>query len=621
MKCYSGKNLRVNLSDQIVSVEEQPEKYYKFFLGGSGFIASTLIKELPPGIDPFGADNKLIFSLGPLTGSRLIGSGRHSVGGKSPLTGGFAESEAGGFWGAELRRAGFDFIIVEGISQKPVYLWIKDGQVEIRSAAHLWGLGTADTEKRIQDELDNQKVRVACIGPGAENLVRYACIAHDVTHMAGRNGLGAVMGSKRLKAIAVKGSGTPEAHDQDTVRDLSRWMGRNFKIKSSHWQCGTGSAMISYEKSGNTPVNNFRGGRFPGVSRITPQHIMEQDYLIKMEGCYNCPIKCRRKVQVPEPWEVDSIYGSPEYETLAAFGSNCGIDQVEALIKVNKICNDNGIDTISTGVCIAFAMECFENNLLSKEDTEGLELKFGNADAMVAMAEKIAHRKGLGDILAEGVQRAADRIGDNASRYAMHVKGCEIPMHEPRGKQGLALHYSVHANGPDHCAGVHDDRLASNVGTWDSIDVAESLESVELSPGKARMLYQMGLWSQVVNYLGLCIFVPWTNKQKCDAVEAVTGWPMSYWRLMKTVERGTTLARIFNLREGFSLSNDTIPQRFFTSPLDGPLQNISIDINAHTEARELYYQMLGWDKDGIPTHARLVELGIEWAEQYMIFPT
>jgi aldehyde:ferredoxin oxidoreductase len=356
MEGLNGKTLRVNLTSRTVTVERQSEEDYRLFLGGRGFIATTLLRELSPGVDPLGPDNRLIFSLGPIAGHALIGSARHSVGGKSPLTGCFAESEAGGFWGAELKKSGFDFIVIEGASVGPVYLWIKDGQAEIRKADHLWGRGTAQTEKLIRDELSEQKARIACIGPGGEKLVRYACVAHDVSHIAGRNGLGGVMGSKGLKAVVVKGSQRPIPHNAALLKEMSSWMGKHFKEKTRFWQCGTGSTMISYEETGNLPIRNFRGGRFPAVNRITPQYMMEQDYVVKMEGCFICPIKCKRKVRLSAPWVIDSIYGGPEYETLAALGSNCGIDNVESIIKANEICNRKGRGRSSRGGANAVPM-------------------------------------------------------------------------------------------------------------------------------------------------------------------------------------------------------------------------------------------------------------------------
>jgi aldehyde:ferredoxin oxidoreductase len=617
VKGYNGKVLRVNLTNGKCSIEEPSEDYYKRYVGGRGFIIHTLLTELQRGIDPLGPDNKLIFALGPMTGHPLMGSAKSSVGSKSPLSDGFGESEAGGFWGAELKRSGYDAIIVEGASPTPVFLWIENGDPEIRDARDLWGLEVAETERSVQQEIGDKKIRTAAIGPAGEKLVRYACIAYDISSIAGRTGMGAVMGSKKLKAIAVKGKTPPEMADEEKISELSRWMVRNFKEKAPYWRYGTGSNMVGYEASGNLPIRNFSGGPFPGVKEIAPQVMFEKSYIERMHGCFRCPMRCKRRVKIENPWKIDPIYSGPEYETLAAFGSNCGIDNLEAIIKANELCNRFGLDTISTGVSISFAMECFEKGLLTMEDTEGLELTFGSAESMVEMVERIAFREGLGDLLAEGTKRAAEKIGKGSAEFAMHVKGEEIPMHEPRYKQGLGLHYGVHATGADHCTGIHDDVVSKNLTGWDSIDLAQSMPSTELSPRKARMLYHVGLWRHLANHLGLCIFVPWSYRQISDAMEAVTGWPMSYWRLMKAAERGITLARIFNIREGFSAEDDRLPQRFSASPQDGPLKGILVDPEKFAEVQKIYYQMLGWDERGIPTYARLAELDIEWASEYL----
>ena len=617
MKGYNGKILRVDLTAGRFSVEEPSEDYYKHYLGGRGFIIHTLLREVPGGIDPLGLENKLIFALGPITGHPLVGSGRNSIGAKSPLTGAFGEAEVGGFWGAELKRSGYDAIIVEGASTRPVYLWIDSGNVEIRDAKNLWGLEVGDTEREIRGELGDKRIRTAIIGPAGEKLVRYACIMNDISHVAGRTGLGAVMGSKKLKAIAVRGKTSPEMADKEKIKELSRWMAQNYKDKCPFWQYGTGSGMISFEETGNLPVRNFSGGRFPGVKNIAPQTMFEKSYIEKMDTCYGCVVRCKRTVKIGGPSKVDPIYGGTEYETLAALGSNCGIDNLEAICKANELCCRYGIDTISTGVSISFAMECFEKGILTREDTDGLELAFGNAEAMVEMVERIALRKGFGSLLGEGTKRASEKIGKGSDEFAMHVKGEEIPMHEPRYKQGMGLHYSVHETGADHCSGIHDDRLSKDSGAWESIDVAELIPSTEMSTRKARMVYHVGLWRQMGNYLGLCLFVPWSYKHIRDAMEAITGWPMSYWKLMKAVERGITLSRIFNLREGFTAKDDTLPRRFFTSPSEGPLKDVVIDPEKLEQAQKVYYQMLGWDESGIPTYGRLVELDIEWASEYL----
>ena len=617
MNGYHGEILRVNLSNRRITTEKPPEDFYQKYLGGRGFIAYWLLTELGQGIDPLGPENKLIFALGALTGHPLLGSGRNSIGSKSPLTGVFAESEVGGFWGAELRKTGFDAIIIEGVSDQPVFLSINNRNVHIHEAGSMWGMEIAETVAELKNRLESSKIRTATIGPAGEKLVRYACIMNDISHAAGRTGLGAVMGSKRLKAIAVQGEKNPEMADKDKITELSRWMGKNYKEKTPFWKCGTGSAMISYENKGNLPIRNFQGGRFPAIEKITPQKMMEKDYLVKMDGCFMCPVRCKRKVKCDKPWSVDPVYGSPEYETLAAFGSNCGIDDVEAIMKGNEICNRYGIDTISAGVAISFAMECFENGIIGHSDTDGLDLVFGNSLAMVQMVENIAMRKGFGHLLGEGVRIASEKIGKGSDRFAMHVKGEELPMHEPRYKQGLGLHYSIHASGPDHCCGIHDDTDAERMSAWESIDIPVKLPSTELSPAKVRMLYHLGAWRHLNNYLGLCQLVPWSFGQIKDAVEAVTGWPMSYWRLMKTVERGLCLARIFNIMEGLTINDDRLPERFYGSPHDGPLKEVSISKTELAESQLLYYQMMGWDNNGIPTRGRLVELDIEWACDYL----
>jgi aldehyde:ferredoxin oxidoreductase len=609
---YNGKILRIDLSTRRHAVTTPSEDYYKHYLGGRGIIIHTLLSEVSPGIDPLGPDNKLIFALGPLTGYPLPGSGRNSVGAKSPLTGGFGEAEAGGFWGAELKRSGYDAIIVEGASSVPVYLWINHGKIEIRDAGPVWGLEIADADAAIKKELDNDKIRTALIGPGGEKRIRYACIANDITHVAGRTGLGAVMGSKKLKAIAVRGDTPPEAADPRKMMELARWMGKHFKENASgHHLVGTGSTMRQYELCGNLPIRNFRGGNFPGVEQITPQQLFEKGYLKKRETCYACPIRCKRVVSLEQPWKVDIRYGGPEYETLGALGSNCGVNHLEALMKANEICARHGIDTISTGVSISFAMECYEKGILTRNDTDGLELTFGNAPAMVEMVERIALRKGFGDILAEGTKRASESIGRGSSAYAIHVKGLELPMHEPRYKQGMGLHYSVNATGADHCTGVQDDQVQKKQPRW------ATLPSTEMSQRKAEMLYDVGLWRHLANYIGMCVFVPWNHRQIGDAVQAVTGWPMDTQPLIDVVERGITLARIFNLREGFSRMDDQLPRRFFGSPLEGPLQEVSVDPAKLAAAQRDYYQMLGWDEAGIPTHQKLVDLDIEWAYGYI----
>jgi aldehyde:ferredoxin oxidoreductase len=612
---FNGRFLRVNLETGQCRVEEPPEDFYKRYLGGRGFIVATLLREIPAGIDALDPRNKLVFATGPITGHSLFGHGRHSVGAKSPLSGGFGEAEAGGSWGVELKRAGLDAVIVEGRSPKPVYLWIQNGSAEIRDGVALAGLEVGETIRAICRELGEERIRVSAIGPAGERLVRYACIVNDFSHCAGRMGMGAVMGSKNLKAIAVRGRKLPEVASREKIVALNRWMAQNHRKKTQFWKWGTGSGMVNYEAVGNLPVRNFSGERFPQAERITPQRLFEKSYVESMEGCAGCAIRCKRKVRMGSPWNVDPVYGGPEYETLAAFGSNCGIDNLEAIAKANEICNRYGIDTLSAGGSISFAMECVERGILSPQEVSGLDLRFGNAEAMLIMVERVAKREGFGEILGEGVRRASERIGRGSDQFAIHVKGEELPMHEPRYQAGMGLHYSVHATGADHNTGIHDDRIVANLKEWDIIDVAEWISKNEMSPRKARMLYQMGIWRHMGNVLGLCIFVPWSSQQVVEAMAAVTGWPMSHWKLMKAVERGITLARIFNLREGFSIHDDRLPSRFSEDLADG--RGGGIKEHELGEAQRAYYQMLGWDEEGVPTAGRLAELGIEWVAEVL----
>jgi len=393
----NGKILRVNLSSSDISVEEPEEDFYRTYFGGWGFVAYYLLNEVPPEVEPLAPENKLIFALGPVTGVPIAGSARNAVGAKSPLTGLFGEGDVGGWWNAELKRAGYDAIIVEGKAEKPVYLWIHDGEAEIKDASHLWGKPTAESQTMIRQELDDRRIRTAQIGPGGENMVRYACIINDLRHTAGRSGIGAVMGSKNLKAVACRGHHLPQIADPKPVREMQKWLLENYEERCGTLpQYGMGFNLKGSSDGGGLPTHNFRDGVFEGAENISAETVMES-IGVRMGGCYACPIKCKKVVQAQEPYKVLQIYGGPEYETLASLGSCCGIDDAVAVSKGHEICNAYSIDTISAGVSIAFAMECYENGLLTKEDTGGLELNFGNADAMVELLELIAHRKGFGD--------------------------------------------------------------------------------------------------------------------------------------------------------------------------------------------------------------------------------
>ena len=609
---YNGKILRVNLSNNSISTEEIQESFCRKYLGGAGFVAYFLLKELLPRVDPLGPDNKLIFATGPLTGLKLSGTARHCVGAKSPLTNTIAKAEAGEFWGSELKSAGFDAVIIEGKAAKPVYLSINDGQTTIKDAAHLWGKNTKETQDIIRNEMKDTRVRVAMIGPGGENLVRYACIMHGLYDVAGRGGLGAVMGSKNLKAIAVRGHRPPQIAAPERIKELREWLMANIDKVKLFQEFGSGAFMAPYEASGNLPVRNFRDGLFPNVSAIEGKTIKDT-IRIGMDGCFGCIVRCKKVVKIDDPYPVDPAYGGPEYETLAALGSNCGIDNLKSICKGNELCNAYSLDTISTGGSISFAMECFENGLLTLRDTGGLDVKFGNAEVMLKLIELIAVRKGIGDLLADGVLIAAQKIGRGAGEYAMHVKGLELGLHEPRLKTGLGLGYMVNPNGADHCMNLHDTLFAKDpqMKNLHPLGILEGVPPEDIGPKKVTLFRAMQFLRLLGDCLPVCMILPYSYQQLADLTSAVTGWDTDIPEQIKTAERILTMMRLFNIREGFSAADDKLPMRLFQPKTDGFLSNTKLDPDKFEKAKRYYYSLMGWDaQTGIPLPEKIEDLGI-----------
>ncbi len=615
---YTGKILRIDLTHRKIETETRSDDFYRTYLGGRGMVGHYLLNELPQGVEPLSPENVLVFANGPLTGAAVSGQGRNGAGAKSPLTGGFGNAEGGGYWGAELKRAGFDGIIVSGRAEQPVYLWIHDRQAEFRNAAHLWGKTSGQTEDAIREELGDRGIRTALIGPAGEKLVRYAAIVNDRSHFVGRNGLGAVMGSKNLKGIAVRaapGKGQMQIAHPDGVQSLAKWMGANLDKVAGLHDHGTARILRSLSKAGGLPTYNFRDGHFDANDKITGQ-TMSATILVKQETCYACAVRCKRVVQVNEsPYgTVDPLYGGPEYETLAGFGSLEGNDDLIALAKANELCAAYGFDTISLGNVIAFAMECYERGVISSHDTDGIDLRFGNARATLKMIEKITRREGFGDVLAEGVARAARTIGRGAEEFAMQVHGQEIPMHEPRLKQGLGVGYAVSPTGADHNHNMHDTYYTKEGSAVEDLRALEaSIHAVpanDLSPDKVRILTTLSNWMHFWDSAVMCQFLPYSVQQMTDLMNAVTGWDMSAHDYVRTGERAATLARLYNLREGWNSKDDTLPKRFFQAFANGPLAGTALAPEQFAAATREYYRQMGWDENGVPTHERLAELGI-----------
>jgi len=615
---YNGKTLRVNLTDETIRIEEPAEKWYRTYLGGMGAIAYHLLKEVPQGVDPLSPGNILIMAPGVISGAPFSGSGRNAVGGLSPLTGGFGEADAGGYWGAELKHAGFDQIIVEGAAEKPKWLWIQDGEAEIRDASKLWGLEVAECQDRMREELEDPRAKTALIGPSGENLSRLACVINDLNHVAGRSGTGAIMGSKRLKGVTVRGHNPPELADADRVREMAVRLAKQVRENPPGLSVyGTGAAMDAGAQTGNLPTRNFRDGEFWEVSEIDAIAIKNK-YLVGMGTCYACAVACKKEVELETPYKVEARYGGPEYETLGAFGSDCGVSDLAAICKANELCQRYGIDTIGAGTTIAFAMECYEEGIITPEMTGGIDLRFGNAEAMLQVLELIGRREGIGDLLAEGTKRSIEKLGPDAERFAVHVKGQEFPMHEPRLKRALGLGYAVSPTGADHCHNIHDTIMrGNNLAKLRPFGITEELPVESLGGEKVRMYKYWMEMRVLANSLSICQFPPWSFTDYVELTKAVTGWDVTLFELVKVAQRTLALAKIINLRSGFTAADDWLPPRMFQPQTSGALSETAVIPEELRHAIDLYYEMMGWDPAGVPRTGTLHELGIPWAKEYL----
>ena len=624
-KGYNNRILRVNLSNGKISEESQDEVFWRRYWGGRCLCLYYLLKELRPEIDPLGAENKLVFAPSIMTGAPAAGVSRYNVAAKSPLTSGYGEAQAGGYWGPELKFAGYDAVIIEGEAKNPVYLWIHDGQAEIKDASHLWGKVTGEAEDIIRKGHGDNLIRVAQIGPAGEKLVRFACIMNEGRDANGRTGMGAVMGSKKLKAIAVRGHKKMEYHNPEKVAAIAKDFVATYMDNPDNKGLnlyGTSQYVETMQEWGQLPTRNFQTGILEDAERISGV-TMAKTVLKTRECCYACAVRCKRVVEIKKPYEVDPRYGGPEYETCGALGSDCGINDLGAVCKGNETCNKYGMDTISTGATIAFAMECYENGVITKKDTDGIDLKFGNADAMLKMVEMVARREGIGSILAEGTLRAARKLGKKAKSYAMQAKGQELPMHDPRGKVGLGMAYALSPIGGDHTQHEHDvdfDFQAPEVFLEQAkiLGIAERLDRMDFSLRKVRMFYYLQNHFSFMDTLCGCLlaFAPvraFKMSWLTDFLSAITGWEVGLWELMKLGERGTTMARAFNVREGFSAEDDRLPDRFFEPIRSGPIKGNRLTRQALRNAIVAYYRMIGWDaRTGIPTKEKLYELDIGW---------
>ena len=602
MTGYIGKVLRIDLTKRRTRIEKLDKDIAKSFIGGKGLGAKILCDSLKPGIDPLSPENLLIFSSGPLTATLAPTSGRWVVITKSPLTNIFMDSQVGGYFGAVMKLAGFDSLIVKGKADSPVYLWVHDERAEIRDAEDLWGKGCLRTEKTLK-RLLGENVRVASVGPAGEHLVRYACITVDLYRQAGRGGAGAVMGSKNLKAVAMQSSGckieyaAPEGFREAARKALKVIEGNSFV--SLRRKYGTPVWIAPVNANAILPTRNFRTGVFQHADEIGAESIRSKIF-VKDGACYNCTIRCWKYTQVKSArYRVEELAG-PEYETIALMGSNCGVGSIEAVTHTNLLCDDLGLDTISTGNTVAFAMECFERGLLDKKDTNGLELRFGNADAEIETVKKIAYRRGLGNILAEGVRKASRKIGRGSEDFAIHVKGMEIPGYDPRGSFGMALAYATSDRG-----GCHQRAWTVRAEIEGKLEPKYSIE------GRAKFVKETQDERAMCFSLVLCDFAPLEPSCMLELLNKATGFNFTFEDYFRIGERIWNLTRLFNVREGVTGKDDNLPTRFMREPLpEGAPKGQVITKKMFDKMLEEYYVLRGWDKNGIPREEKLRELDL-----------
>jgi len=613
---YTGKVLRVNLSTKKISVEELSEQVAQDFMGGAGFGIKYLYDEVPGNVDPLGEENKLIFASGPLTGTSVPCNSRMTLTTKSPLTGTATVALSGGYFPVELKFAGYDVLIIEGKSETPVYLYINDDKVSIRSAEKLWGMDTVDTQLLVKHMHHDQNVRVACIGPAGENLSKMASVINE-RRAFGRRGVGAVMGSKNLKAIAVRGTkSVPIANETAFKSGVSAMLGA---MKASpvlypeFAKHGTPLLVDGTSAAGIFPSENFRNtGEKDYVTGLGIETSSEA--IISSEQCYRCPVSCSQLKLAKGHSKYAGALSDPEYETYFSLGSQNGVDDLDVVIAADALCDRVGLDTISTGVTIGFAMELFERGILTLKDTGGVELKFGNHEAMMDLIKEIAYkREGLGALLSDGCKVAAEKVGQGSSDYAMHCKGLEFPAYDPRGAMAHGLNYATSFCGADHNKGYAIQEIFG-------IPVPKAYDRFAIEEKGWLTKWNQDVSCAVSDCPTVCAFVfdialAENGLQNiATLVNAATGFNLTAEDVQKVGERVNNLGRVFNITAGFSRADDTMPERIFTEPIKaGTSKGHYIKKEDFNKMLDDYYVARNWTKDGIPTAEKLEELGIGYA--------
>jgi aldehyde:ferredoxin oxidoreductase len=604
---YAGRVLHVDLSTGKTNVEPLNEDFAKKYIGGIGLGIRLWLDNSKPGVDPFGAENPLILANGPISGTIWpTGGNGHAFVSKSPQSYGVGEAKAHGSFGTELKRAGYDAVIVKGKAEKPVYIWIDDDSVQILDAAKLWGKSPGETEDAIKEELGDYYIRVASIGVAGEKLSRIACIINERTRAAGRTGLGAVMGSKNLKAFAVRGTRDIVVAKPDEFMEYVKEFHERMKgpATQKYRTLGTPENVLVHNSLSCMPTRNYNNAQFEGAQKVSGE-VLNEKYVAKIIGCSSCAMRCEHMCVVSEgPFK--NTMTRMEYETLWALGPFCGVDRLDAIIKGMELSNYYGMDAISAGVIAGFTMDCYERGILSQQELDGIDAKFGNADAMVQLVEKIGKREGIGAVLADGVKVAAEKIGKGADKLAAHIKGVEVTGYDLRCLKTAALGFAVSFRGADH----------NRHGAY-AFDVKGKVNRLIAEKGRGKMVRDMEDTYNLIDSFIVCKFSRGTYyKELPDMAKLyglVTGFEMSADDLKKAGERIQNAAKLFNVREGLTRKDDTLPWKVMNEPIadEGPSKGAFVSQAELDLLLDDYYESRGWSREGIPTTEKLKELGMD----------
>jgi len=609
---YMGKILYVDLTAKKTTTKDVDPQMAQDYIGGAGFATKMLYDNVPAKTDPLGPGNQIIFMTGPITGTRFPTSGRFTVAGKSPLTGILATSTSSGFWGVELKHCGFDGIVFSGKADKPVYLEILNDTVEIRDAADIWGKDAYQTQEILKEKIGDKRARIACIGAAGETLSPIACVMNDEGRAAGRGGLGAVMGSKNLKAIVCRGNQKINVAVPEFLNEMAKQIIEGLTNSPQIQQMGkwgTAGSMDAGWATSDVPVKNWQVGLWrEGCLKIGGQKMADTILKPHSAACYNCPIRCARWVEIPEGRFAYEGPG-PEYETLGSCGSMLLIDDLEAVAWLGEICNKHGMDTISAGCTLAWAMEAYEKGAITKEDTGGIELTWGNVDAAIEIFEQMGKGEGFGAVLAQGSRNAARKVGKGSEEYAIQVKGMEVPMHDPRAFQSLAVNYATGARGACHVQGSSFMFELGLIMTEAGIQYKQGRFDKKNKGLAAKVAQDV---SNIFNSMAICMFggLALQPSHMSILLTLATGMPYSAASILQVGERIVNLQRAFACREGITRKDDILPKRLVTPLAEGGAAGKAADLEYQLNE---YYHLRGWTENGVPTPGKLQALGLQEA--------